>query len=137
MAVVDTSVMIDYLAGRANVQTEWLDGRIDLQRIGITSLTLSEISQGVHGEEDFDETREALKRFAINETRREKLAVASARNDRRLRTMGLTIRNTTDSFVATFRVEEGHFRLHNDLDFDASEVHLGPKVMYPPARHPN
>jgi predicted nucleic acid-binding protein len=133
MVIVDTSVMIDYLANRVNAQTEWLHEQSDLQRIGITSLILSEVLQGIRRDDLFIETLTVLNQFAIFETGSQELAVASARNYRTLRAMGITIRSTIDSFIATFCIEEGHQLLHHDSDFDPFEEHLGLRVVHPPA----
>jgi predicted nucleic acid-binding protein len=137
MVIVDTSVMVDYLAGRASVQTEWLNRQTDLQLIGITSLALSEILQGIRSEDLFAETLSELSQFAIFETGSRSLAIASARNYRKLRGLGATIRSTIDCLIATFCIEQGHDLLHNDRDFDAFETHLGLQVLHPPAIDPN
>lgn len=137
MVIVDTSVMIDYLANRVNAQTEWLNEQSDLQRIGITSLILSEVLQGIRRDDLFIETLNVLNQFAIFETGGQELAVASARNYWTLRGMGITIRSTIDSFIATFCIEEGHRLLHHDSDFDPFEKHLGLLVVHPPAISPN
>lgn len=137
MVIVYTSVIIDYLANRVNTQTEWLNEQSDLQRIGITSLILSEVLQGIRSDDLFVETLTVLNQFAILETGSQELAVASARNYRTLRGMGITIRSTIDSFIATFCIEEGHQLLHHDSDFDPFEKHLGLRVVHPPAVAPN
>jgi predicted nucleic acid-binding protein len=133
MVIVDTSVMIDYLASRVNAQTEWLDRQSDLNRIGITTLILCEVLQGIRGDDLFAETLTVLKQFAIFETGSELLSVASSRNYRRLRELGVTIRSTIDCIIATYCIEEGHQLLHHDSDFDYFEQHLGLRVVHPPA----
>jgi len=133
MIIVDTSVMIDYPADRSDARTDWLDRQIDIQRIGITSLILTEILQGIRNDDVFSKTLKSLNQFAIFETGSRELAIASARNYRTLRHMGITIRNMIDTFIATFCIEEGYSLLHNDRDFDAFETHLGLKVVHPPA----
>jgi predicted nucleic acid-binding protein len=133
MIIVDTSVMIDYLAERADARTEWLDRQIDVQRIGITTLILTEILQAIRSDEIFSKTLNALNQFQIFETGSHELAVASALNYRTLRQMGITIRNTIDTLIATFCIEEGHILLHNDRDFDAFETQLGLTVVHPQA----
>jgi predicted nucleic acid-binding protein len=133
MVIVDTSVLIDYLNNRVNAQTEWLDRQSDLHRIGITTLILCEVLQGIRGDDLFNETLTVLNQFAIFETGSERLSVASSRNCRALRGLGVTTRNTIDCFIATFCIEEGHWLLHNDSDFDYFEEHLGLRVVHPPA----
>jgi len=133
MVIVDTSVLSDYLAGRATPATEWLEKQVDIQRIGITTLVLAEVLQGIREDDQFAETLGVLKRFAVFETGGVDLALASARNFRTLRRMGITVRSTIDCINATFCIEGGHSLLHNDRDFEAFKAHLGLKVLDPPA----
>jgi predicted nucleic acid-binding protein len=49
----------------------------------------------------------------------------AARNYRRLRDMGITIRKTNDIIIGTFCIERGCSLLHDDRDFVAMEEHLG------------
>ena len=123
--IVDSSVLIDYLGNFSNPQTEWLEREIGLQRIGTTSLILTEVLQGIRENSRFAATLSAMSRFAIFETGSRELAVQSALNYRVLRGMGVTIRNTIDCLVATFCIEEGHRLLHRDSDFDHFHQHLG------------
>jgi len=129
VVIVDTSVLIDLLAGRTTSQTDWLNQNAGLRRLGITTLILSEVLQGIRSDELFVATLGTLDQFAIFETGSRAIAVASARNYRALRRMGVTIRNMIDCFIATFCIEEGHILLHNDRDFDAFEAHLGLEVV--------
>jgi predicted nucleic acid-binding protein len=131
MVIVDTSVLVDHLAGRSNEQTTWLNRQSDPQRIGITSLALTTLLQGIRSEDLFIEALNELSQFACFETGSQALAVASARNHRTLRGLGVTIRNTIDCLIATFCIEFGHELLHNDRDFDAFEAHLNLHVFHP------
>jgi predicted nucleic acid-binding protein len=133
MVIVDSSVLIDYLADRVTPETVWLDGRLDSERIGITSLSLCEVLQGVRGDGLFAQAVEILNGFAIFEVGSYRLALASAQNYRTLRRAGVTIRNTIDCLIATFCLEEGHTLLHNDRDFDAFEERLELMVVRPSA----
>jgi hypothetical protein len=58
----------------------------------------------------------------------EALAVAAARNYRRLRRLGVTPRSATDALIATFCIDEGHELLHRDRDFEPFVRHLGLKT---------
>ena len=126
--IVDTSVLIDLLAERSTPQTDWLSQNLGSRRLGITTLIMSEVLQGIRSEEQFMAVLDALDQFAIFETGSRTIAVASARNFRALRRMGITIRNMVDCFIATFCIEGGHTLLHNDRDFDGFENHLGLEV---------
>jgi predicted nucleic acid-binding protein len=136
MVIVDSSVMIPFLGGNQYEQTDWLNLHIGSEPVGITSLILTEVLQGIRGDRQFVETLEALNRFTIFETGGAALAIASARNYRTLRGLGFTVRNTVDTIVATFCIEEGHLLLHRDVDFDYFEDHLGLLVVDPLALAP-
>jgi len=129
MVIVDSSVLIDFLADRQTPQVEWLAANLRRRRIGITTLILTEVLQGIRLENQFNETLGALERFAVFEAGGRNLAVQSARNYRALRQRGITIRNAIDCLNATFCIEAGIELLHNDRDFDAFEQHLHLKVV--------
>ena len=137
MVIVDTSVLIDYLGDYSTLQTEWLDRQISLQRLGITSLTLAEVLQGIREQRRFASTLAELRDFALFETGGRALAIQSAMNYRTLRGLGVTIRSTIDCLIATLCIEEGHWLLHNDSDFDYFQQHLGLLVVDPSAAQPN
>jgi predicted nucleic acid-binding protein len=131
VVIVDSSVLIDYLADRTTPETNWLEQNLDRRRIGITTMILTEVLQGIRGDDQFAETLEALGRFALFEIAGRELAVRSARNYRALRKRGITIRNAIDCLNATFCIHEGHALLHNDRDFDPFEEHLDLEVLHP------
>jgi predicted nucleic acid-binding protein len=56
------------------------------------------------------------------------LAIKAAKNFRKLRKMGITIRKTIDVMIATFCIEFGFELLHNDRDFDPMEDVLGLRI---------
>ncbi len=47
-----------------------------------------------------------------------------------LRSRGITIRKSLDSFIATYAIVHRHELLHADADFDPFEVHLGLRVIH-------
>ncbi len=53
------------------------------------------------------------------------IALQAAMNFRKLRTNGITIRETIDVIIATFCIENGYELIHNDRDFDPMEKVLG------------
>ena len=131
MVIVDTSVWIDALRGVPNRQSLWLKGSVSRRDIGLTSLVLCEILQGVISDREFRDFRQDLLQFPVFETGSVDLAIKSAQNYRTLRQKGFTIRRTIDCIIATFCIENGHELLHNDRDFDAFEQHLNLRVLKP------
>ena len=57
------------------------------------------------------------------------LAILAAENYRRLRKKGITIRKTTDCWIATFCLLRGYGLLHRDRDFEPFEEEFGLKVV--------
>jgi len=129
MVIVDTTVWIDYLRGRDNPETRWLERELQQQPLGLTDLTLCEVLQGTH-DPAFPQVRDDLLKFHVFSTGGTEIAIAAAQNYRRLRRRGYTVRTTIDCLIATFCLQEGHRLLHRDHDFDAFENELGLQVMH-------
>jgi predicted nucleic acid-binding protein len=132
MVIVDSSVWIDALRGSKNRQTLWLDRAFDFEEIGLTSLILYEILQGVRGVSRFRETLGYLTNFSVFNQLDSRIAVSAAQNYRSLRALGITVLKSADCLIATFCIENDHQLLHNDRDFDPFESHLGLRVLHPP-----
>ena len=131
MVIGYTTVWIDYLGGINNAQTAWLDQEVSRQRLGLTDIILSEVSQGVRGEAAFARVRNDLSKFQVLTTGGIDLAVVAAQNYRSLRRRGHTVRKTIDCLIATYCLEAGHWLLHRDRYFDPLEQHLGLRVVHP------
>jgi predicted nucleic acid-binding protein len=131
MMIVDTTGWIDYFRGAQNQETKYFDGELSRQRFGLTDLNLCEILEGLPDEKSAARVLRELRKFEIFETGGEALAVCAARNSRRLRRRGHTIRNTFDCLIARFCIRHGHSLLHRDRDFDPFERFLGLNVIHP------
>ena len=53
------------------------------------------------------------------------IAIQAARNFRTLRRLGVTLRKTIDTLIATRCIESGLALLYSDRDFDPFVEHLG------------
>jgi predicted nucleic acid-binding protein len=131
MIIVDTSVWIDALRGTPNPHTLWLFKTIGKEEIGLTSLILAEVLQGIDADSEFRKTRQQLLDLTVYQELTTEIAVRSAENFRQLRSRGITVRKTIDCMIATFCIEEDHQLLHRDRDFHAFEKHLGLRVLHP------
>jgi predicted nucleic acid-binding protein len=131
MVIVDTTVWIDYLGGRNTPGAIWLIDRVGKERIGLIDLILGEILQGIRDDRTCGETRERLLSFDIFASGGKEFAIEAAENFRKLRKKGITIRRTTDCWIATFCIREDHSLLHRDRDFDPFEKELGLRVVKP------
>ncbi len=72
-----------------------------------------------------------FRRFEVFEAGGAELAIAAARNYRKLRQRGYTVRKTIDCWIATFCIREQHSLLHRDRDFDPFESEMGLTVVRP------
>jgi hypothetical protein len=133
MVIVDSSVWIDALQGTTNPHTAWLKNAIGSVELGLTSLTLCEVLQGVRMESQFRGFKSDLLQFPVFDALTTELAIAAAVNFRKLRQKGITVRKTIDCIIATFCIESGFQLLHRDHDFDAFANHLGLLIVDPPA----
>jgi len=131
MTIVDTSVLIDYLAGRVTPQTSWLQQNADAVLCGLTDLIVYEVLRGIRDDAQVAVVQEELGEFQQWPTLTPRLEIIAAENYRSLRKRGITIRKTVDCLVASFCIEHGHDLLHNDRDFEAFETHLGLQVLHP------
>lgn len=131
MTIVDSSVWIDALAGRATRQATWLQSHLSQRRIGLTDLILYEVLQGARDDRQFMRLRKELEQFELWPTRTPGAEVRAARNYRALRRLGITVRESADCLIATYCIDGGHELLHNDRDFDGFEAHLGLRVIHP------
>ena len=129
MILVDSSVWIDFFRNRPTAQAEWLDKNLGDEGLVVGDLILAEVLQGFTDNKGFNEARRLLGRLeqlAIGGT---ELAIEAARNYRRLRGLGCTVRGTVDVLIATRCLADGLHLLHSDRDFDAFELHLGLRVV--------
>ncbi|VXC57952.1 type II toxin-antitoxin system VapC family toxin [Sphingomonas sp. 8AM] len=124
--VVDTSVWIDLLADRHTLQTE--RGRaliVARHELLIGNLVLAEILQGTRDQRDHDRKLGMLDGFTPITIVDRRIAIEAARNYRVLRALGITIRKTIDTLIATRCIIDGIPLLYSDRDFDPFVEHLG------------
>ena len=129
MILVDSSVWIDYFKGTITAQTGKLDSLLGREPLAIGDLNLTEVLQGFDDERDFHRARKMLASLDVVELGGREIAVQAARNFRALRRLGVTVRKTIDTVIATRCMESGYELLHCDRDFDAFAKHLGLRVV--------
>ena len=106
MILVDSSVWIDYFNGTVTPQTEKLDNLLGTEPLAIGDLILTEVLQGFTTERAFNTALALLTSFTIVELGGRHIAVQAAKNFRRLRGAGVTVRKTIDSIIATWYMEK-------------------------------
>ena len=125
MIVVDSSVWIDALRNRSTHQTIRLRSLLGNEELAIGDLILVEVLQGTDSERDFQRVRQRMMEFPSIEIGGNEIAVQAARNYRELRGLGITVRKTIDTLIATRCIQDGHTLLYSDRDFDPFVEHLG------------
>jgi predicted nucleic acid-binding protein len=125
LILVDSSVWIDYFKGAVTPQTDKLDALLGHEPLAIGDLNLAEVLQGFANDRDFDTARKMLESLTIVNLGGHEIAVRAAQNFRTLRKLGVTVRKTIDTVIATRCIVSGYELLHSDRDFDPFARHLG------------
>jgi predicted nucleic acid-binding protein len=125
LILVDSSVWIDFLRDRDTAQTAKLEELLGIERLAIGDLILAEVLQGCDSENDFTLALSLLSDLHLVDIGGREVAIEAARNCRRLRARGVTVRKTIDTLIATRCILDGLPLLYSDRDFDAFVEHLG------------
>jgi predicted nucleic acid-binding protein len=123
--LVDSSVWIAHLRGSLTPATAKLEVAVSREPILVGDLILLEVLQGARDELHAARIERGLRRFEVVPLLDVDLAPRAARNYRRLRDMGITIRKTNNIIIGAFCIERGCSLLHDDRDFAPMEEHLG------------
>ena len=125
MILVDSSVWIDYFRGRQSSQTDRLHALLGNEPIATGDLVLAEVLQAFGSVQDFNQGKKLLTSLPIIELVGREIAIQAANNFRTLRSLGITVRKTIDTLIATSCIEKGLALLYSDKDFDPFVEHLG------------
>jgi predicted nucleic acid-binding protein len=123
--LVDSSVWIDYFRGKITPQTERLDALLGSEPLCVGDLVLAEVLQGFNSDREFNQARKLLTSLELIELGGQEMAIQAARNFRTLRSLGITVRKTIDTMIATTCIEKDFQLLYSDRDFDPFVEHLG------------
>lgn len=125
MILVDASVWIDYFRGVATPQTDRLDALLGAEPLLTGDLILAEVLQGFAAERDFRQATRLMTALEVVDLAGQDIAIRAARNFRTLRALGVTVRKTIDTLIATRCIESRWQLLYSDRDFDPFVEHLG------------
>ncbi len=131
MILVDSSVWIDYFRGTTTPQAEKLDAFLGNEPVATGDLILAEVLQGFVSNRDFNQARKLMTSLVIVDLAGQAIAIQSAKNFRVLRALGITVRKTIDTVIATRCIESGLSLLYSDRDFDPFVEHLGLRSALP------
>jgi predicted nucleic acid-binding protein len=129
--LVDSSVWIDYFRGVASPQAEKLDLLLGTEPIATGDLILTEVLQGFVRDQDFNQAKKLLTSLVVVDLAGQDIAIKAARNFRALRELGITVRKTIDTVIATRCIDSKLALLYSDRDFDPFVEHLGLKSALP------
>lgn len=124
MIFVDSSVWIDYFRGDGTPEADKLDRLLGDEPLATGDLVLTEVLQGFVSERDFNQAHALLSSLTLVEVCDRNTAVLAARNYRRLRALGITVRKTIDTLIATRCIEDDFALLYSDRDFHPFVEHL-------------
>ncbi len=125
MILVDSTVWIAHLRGLWTPATAKLEAAAGRELILVGDLILLEVLQGARDEAHAARIERGLRRFDVVPLLDADLALPAARNYRKLRDLGITIRKTADIIIGTFCIERRYALLHDGRDFAPMEEHLG------------
>ncbi len=125
MILVDSSVWIDYFRGTLTPETGLLDTLLENEPVFIGDLILTEVLQGFDSKRDFNQAKKLLTSLNVVQLSDQAIAIQAANNYRKLRALGVTVRKTIDTVIATRCIEDGFSLLYSDRDFDPFVEHLG------------
>jgi predicted nucleic acid-binding protein len=123
--LVDSSVWIALLRGHRTPAVARLEAAASREPLLVGDLILLEVLQGARDEAHASRIERRLRRYACVPLLDVDLAARAARNYRKLRDLGITIRKTADIIIGTFCIEHRHALLHDDRDFAPMVEHLG------------
>lgn len=130
MILVDSSVWIDYFRSADTPQVALLDSLLGRSPLAVADLIAAEVLQGVRSDQEFNLVKQTLEAFDHVDLVGYDIAVKASQNYRTLRAMGITIRKTIDTLIATRCIENGLTLLHANRDFLPFAEHLGLKLAY-------
>ena len=124
MILVDSSVWIDYFRGRQSPETNLLDELLEREPVLTGDLILTEVLQGFDNDREFTQAKKLLTSFNVIDLGGQGIAIRAAKNFRTLRALGVTVRKTIDTIIATCCIDNDYLLLYSDRDFDPFVEHL-------------
>jgi hypothetical protein len=116
--LVDTSVFIDFFAGKRSKSAERLNKAVvNSEDICTCGLIITEILQGIRSDKEYDKIKSILSELIYLPITKN-MFVHAASIYRAVRKNGKTIRGPTDCVIASICLEHEIELLHNDKDFN-------------------
>jgi predicted nucleic acid-binding protein len=132
VVIVDTTVWVDFFAGKNTPQVQRLEHfLVKGEDICLCGVILTEVLQGIREDSDYTKTLSRFDSFLFLQMN-QRTFIRAAELYRILRRKGITIRKAVDCMIASVAIEHNIALLHNDKDFDPIEKLCGLKVVKVP-----
>jgi len=129
MILVDTTVWIDFFAGRPRPQAAALEQLLQTgEDICICGIVLAEVLQGIRTDSEYTKTKDYFESLVFLPMTHATFLLSS-QVYRALRKKGITIRTPLDCMIASVAIEHSVPLLHNDRDFDKIAKHTSLEVV--------
>jgi len=123
----DTSVWIDFFAGRNSKEVELLTRFLeDDTSVYTCPVIIQEILQGIKNENTCQQIKESLLALPVFAVDQIEAAIGAAQIYRQLRKKGITIRKSNDCLIAFYALKNEAEVVHRDRDFDLIFKNLKP-----------
>jgi predicted nucleic acid-binding protein len=132
MILVDTTVWIDFFAGRPRPHVATLEQLLQTgEDICICGIVLAEVLQGIRSDSEYAKTKDYFESLVFLPMTHATF-LRSSQMYRTLRKKGITIRTPLDCMIASVAIEHRAPLLHNDRDFDKIADHTNLEVVKSP-----
>jgi len=101
-----------------------LDTSLGKDPITVGDIMLAEVLQGFRSDRHYSIARDLMLSLDLVHMLNTSIALQSAKNYRKLRRKGATVRKTTDCIIATWCIKNGLPLLHCDKDFQPFHDYL-------------
>lgn len=129
MVLVDTTVWIDFFAGKSTIAVKKLEQFLNEgEDVCVCGVILTEVLQGIRKDSECAPIAARFDALIYLPMSRESF-VCAAGLYRKLRKKGITVRKPIDCMIAAVAIKHDVPLLHNDRDFDPIEAHCGLKVV--------
>jgi predicted nucleic acid-binding protein len=128
MVIVDTSVWIDFFAGKHTKNTDYFRKIIEnSEDICICGLIITEILQGFRSEKEYEKVKSIFSGLIYLPITKN-IFISAASVYRKIRKNGETIRSPIDCIIAAICIEHEVNILHNDKDYDVIAKYTSLKI---------
>jgi len=132
MILIDTSGWIEYLNDTRHEVIRDIDYALDNELVCLGDLIYCEILQGIKYKKELRKVKNVFSTLQKEQVGGFEICEKASENYKYLRSRGITVRKTIDIIIGTYCIENGYEIIHNDIDFDHMEEHLGLKSFKAP-----